>query len=249
MYCHKCGTQIDEGAVFCHGCGEKVIYEGSQEDEKSEPIDENGFLPENNPAEEKEKSEFDEWWESSSKAKRGLVIITAVIVLIIIIAVVWKFRSIIAVVLLAVGVIGALTMGTKEEKAEARRDMVKILVGIGIFTAIILIIVLRPDFISNVIQPGAEVRNAYLSQYSEDVTVEDALEEYFDNGKWDTYKEGGYSYVTFTGTCNYLGEKTDAKITFKITGENFIVDSLDLNGREQNDLILVLFLTEVYEDY
>lgn len=228
MYCHKCGTQIDEGAVFCHDCGEKVIYEDSQEDEKSE---------------------FDEWWESSSKAKRGLVIITAVIVLLIIIAVVWKFRSIIAVVLLAVGVIGALTMGAKEEKAEARRDMVKILVGIGIFTAIILIIVLRPDFISNVIQPGAEVRNAYLSQYSEDVTVEDALEEYFDNGKWDTYKEGGYSYVTFTGTCNYLGEKTDAKITFKITGENFIVDSLDLNGREQNDLILVLFLTEVYEDY
>lgn len=139
------------------------------------------------------------------------MIITAVIVLLIIIAVVWKFRSIIAVVLLAVGVIGALTMGTKEEKAETRRDMLKILVGIVIFTAIILIIVLRPDFLSNVIQPGAEVRNAYLPQYSEDVTVEDALEEYFDNGKWDTYKEGGYSYVTFTGTCNYLGEKTDGK--------------------------------------
>lgn len=101
MYCHKWGTQIDEGAVFCHGCGEKVIYEDSQEDEKSE---------------------FDEWWESSSKAKRGLVIITAVIVLLIIIAVVWKFRSIIAVVLLAVGVIGALTMGAKRLDSGAIPD-------------------------------------------------------------------------------------------------------------------------------
>lgn len=26
MYCHKCGTQIAEGAAFCHKCGTKVVY-------------------------------------------------------------------------------------------------------------------------------------------------------------------------------------------------------------------------------
>ena len=27
MFCHKCGTQIAEGAAFCHKCGTKVVYE------------------------------------------------------------------------------------------------------------------------------------------------------------------------------------------------------------------------------
>lgn len=26
MFCHKCGTQIAEGAAFCHGCGTMVVY-------------------------------------------------------------------------------------------------------------------------------------------------------------------------------------------------------------------------------
>ena len=27
MFCHKCGTQIAEGATFCHKCGTQVVYE------------------------------------------------------------------------------------------------------------------------------------------------------------------------------------------------------------------------------
>lgn len=27
MFCHKCGTQIAEGAAFCHRCGAKVVHE------------------------------------------------------------------------------------------------------------------------------------------------------------------------------------------------------------------------------
>lgn len=27
MFCHKCGTEIAEGAVFCHKCGTQVVYE------------------------------------------------------------------------------------------------------------------------------------------------------------------------------------------------------------------------------
>lgn len=53
----------------------------------------------------------------------------------------------------------------------------------------------------------------------------------------------------FTGVCEYLGERADVKIRFKLTGENFIVDSLDLDGQEQNDLILHGLLSAVYEGY
>lgn len=59
----------------------------------------------------------------------------------------------------------------------------------------------------------------------------------------------GYSYVVFTGSCEYMGERTDIKITFKITGENFVVDGLDINGGSQDNLILYAMLSAVYEDY
>lgn len=35
MFCHKCGTQIAEGAAFCHKCGTKVVYA----DTFQQPID------------------------------------------------------------------------------------------------------------------------------------------------------------------------------------------------------------------
>lgn len=98
-------------------------------------------------------------------------------------------------------------------------------------------------------KPGASVRGAYLSQYSENVTIEDAFDNFFDNGKWSTYKAEGYSYVVFTGSCEYMDDKADVRVTFKITGENFIVDSLDINGQEQNDLMLYGLLSAVYDDF
>ena len=57
------------------------------------------------------------------------------------------------------------------------------------------------------------------------------------------------SYVAFNGVCEYLGEKVDARVIFKITGENFVIDQLDINGVEQNDLILYALLAKVYESY
>lgn len=106
-----------------------------------------------------------------------------------------------------------------------------------------------PGGISNLFQPGMEVRNAYLSQYSEKVTVEEAFDHFFENGKWSEYETKRYSYVVFSGVCEYQGERADVEITFKITGENFVVDSLDLNGQTQNKLILYALLASIYEDY
>lgn len=105
-----------------------------------------------------------------------------------------------------------------------------------------------PGGLQRLTKPGMEVRSAYLPQYSETVTIEDAFEDFFDNGKWSKYKENGYSYVVFTGACEYAGQRADVRITFKITGENFIVDSLDLNGQQQNDLILYALLSSVFEE-
>lgn len=116
---------------------------------------------------------------------------------------------------------------------------IPVIIGLGIILSI---------FFPDIMQPGASVRNAYLSQYSDTVTIEEAFDNFFANEKWRTYKDESYSYVVFTGTCQYMDDPADVKIVFKITGENFIVESMDINGVEQNDLIMALMLGKIYED-
>lgn len=106
-----------------------------------------------------------------------------------------------------------------------------------------------PGSLESMAVPGKEVRTAYLSEYSKSVTIEDAFDNFFDNGKWTKYNLEGYTYVAFTGTCRYYDGQTDVRIVFKITGKNFIIDSLDINGRTQSNLVLYGLLSAVYEDY
>ncbi len=106
-----------------------------------------------------------------------------------------------------------------------------------------------PGSLLEIAIPGMEVRTAYLSQYSKSVTIEEAFDHFFDNGKWSKYDSEGYTNVVFTGTCDYQGERSDIRIIFKITGEHFFVESLDINGRSQNAIVLQSLLSTVYEDY
>lgn len=269
MYCKKCGTKVREGATFCHKCGEKITYEyvGQQiSDNMKEEIpsseSESGIKQESQCIDqiagsesslEKEDSEFKKWWSGCSKEKRIFLILGALAVGGAVIYALIAFLREFGYLLFGIAVIGGfiitLKTGTKEEKIEMRKTIVQMVVGGAIIVIIVITIAFHPDLISNIFQPGAGVRNAYLSQYSESITIEDAFERYFENGKWSTYKEEDYSYVVFTGVCEYLGKRVDVKVTFKITGENFVVDSLDINGQTQNDLILYSLLTAIYEDY
>lgn len=139
----------------------------------------------------------------------------------------------------------------KLKLAEGQRKAVAVVSAIAslLIMAAIVLDYVSPGSLQSMAVPGIEVRTAYLSEYSTQVTIEEAFENFFDNCKWAKYDSGAYTYVAFTGTCKYLGERVDIRIVFKITGENFIVDSLDINGRTQNDLILYGVLSAVYEDY
>lgn len=56
---------------------------------------------------------------------------------------------------------------------------------------------------------GMEVRNAHLSKFSKEITIEEAFENFFDNRKWTQYDSEGYINVVFTGVCEYSGERAD----------------------------------------
>lgn len=46
-----------------------------------------------------------------------------------------------------------------------------------------------------------------------------------------------------------MEEKVDIRLTFQITGEQFRIDRLDVNGIEQSDFILYALLESVYDAY
>ena len=69
------------------------------------------------------------------------------------------------------GFILTITTGSEKEKIETRKTIVKTVIGLGIAIVIAFVVVLKADFTANIFQPGANVRNAYLTQYSETVTV------------------------------------------------------------------------------
>lgn len=142
----------------------------------------------------------------------------------------------------------------KDVKALKSAERQRKTIGLVITVASVLVVAVfaleyaMPGSLQRIAIPGAEVRSAYLTQYSETVTVEEAFENFFDKPKWSTYEADGYSYVAFTGSCEFLGERADVRITFKITGEQFLVENLDVNGRTQNDIMLYSLLSAVYEN-
>ena len=273
-FCHKCGTKVvyadtsqpptetPAPIIESQQAGAArpgpSITEDTQQSSSNEPtLEMESDIPNQTSKDEitheKEPSKFKKWWDVASKPKKILAVLGGLLAggfaLYLLVAFLREFGYLLFGIAVIGGFILTITTGSEKEKIETRKTIVKTVIGLGIAIVIAFVVVLKPDFTANIFQPGANVRNAYLTQYSETVTVEDAFDNFFDNGKWGTYKENDYSYVTFTGACEYLDEKADVKITFKITGENFLVERLDVNGTTQNDLMLYGLLTKVYEDY
>ena len=142
----------------------------------------------------------------------------------------------------------------KLKLSDKRRKSVALVVSV---CATIVVIIFSVEYaapgaitgiISQITTPGAEVRSAYLSQYSNTITIERAFENFFGNRKWSTYNAEGNEYVVFNGTCEIGGEKANVKITFRIFGEQFRTDNLEINGQLQNNFMLFSLLTAVYGD-
>lgn len=117
----------------------------------------------------------------------------------------------------------------------------KIGAGIGILLVIVLC--------TRIHKPGADVRDAYLEYYSNSITVEEAFDSFFDNGKWSEHREDGDVYVLFTGECTYLDKKAKIKIRFRIKGDYFYFVNMEMNGQPQSDILSEALLDKVYEGY
>ena len=249
MYCHKCGSQLKGDAAFCPFCGSKLGRKTTTSQAPPPGKKPSAPQPTEIPPEEKQPSRFQLWWMRAQIIEKIFFVLGIIVAVILIIVFLNAFWEILAAILVIVVVIVAFVTGSKEDRSEIRRFILKgaaVLLAIGV---IAYVAVVNQDFFVNLVQPGIEVRGSYLTHYSEDVTVEEAFDNFFDNPKWSTYQQDGYTYVVFTGSCEYLGERADARITFQITGEQFRVEQLDINGAEQSDLLLHAMLAKIYEKY
>lgn len=245
MYCHKCGTQVNGDMRFCPKCSTALSIGPAQSNAELAGMGEE--------PDEHEPSKLKKWWDKSSTSKRVLGVIVAAAVtipaVILLISFLREFGYLLLGLLIVASFVIIIVKENQEERSEAKKTIIHIaLWGVAIFAAVMLFAT-NTDFFTDLVKPGAGVREAYLTQYSKTVTIEDAFDDFFEKEKWSTYKENGYSYVSFSGVCEYLGEKVDARVIFKITGENFVVDHLDINGVEQSDILLYALLAKVYEKY
>ena len=250
LHCKFCGSVVDSSSEICKFCGNAPFTVPSYGE--SDPKLAVSSTLEDDSSDEHESSKFKNWWDNSSKVKKVLIVAVALLIVILVVRFLVlflrEFGGLLFGILLIASLILGMFTGSKEERIETRKTLLKLIIGGAFIFIISLVIVLKSDSLFDIIQPGASVRNAYLSQYSDDITIEEAFDNYFENPKWSKYEEAGYTYVVFSGVCEYLGDRADAKITFKITGENFVVDSLDLNGRTQNDLMLYALLRSIYSE-
>lgn len=214
------------------------------------PNSRTAYEPPNRPAQESPTSSAeDDWWSKASAGKKALAVIGVIAAIGLLLLILKEFGAIIIGILIAAGMIITLVTGSREEKQEVRILLAKLLGGAIIVIAIIVVAAKNPNLVFNIIRPGTTVRDGYLTHFSEDVTVGEAFDNFFANEKWKTYDSEGYSYVAFTGTCTYLDEPADMRIVFKITGENFVLDHIDLDGQEQNVLMEAIIMGKIYEDY
>lgn len=123
--------------------------------------------------------------------------------------------------------------------------------GIGIL-AIIMIVGLATNFGGNkyveLVKNGTPIS---ASAYS-DVTYGEAFKNYFESPKWTDFKsEDGENIVEFTGKCMYQDTKVDALLQFTISDDvkAFTATYLSFNDISQNDLMIGILISDVFDEY
>lgn len=245
--CKNCGKVLAEKDAYCPDCGTKVevaetVVDPNDNAEKELIITEGESPMTPEPQGEKEDDKtIGDWWGSKSNGARIGIIIAALVFL----AFLVNQPGLTFAVVIAAALIYAIVKGTDSVRKEAVKT-VGYIAAIGVGALIFaVVIVCGGDVITDTFQPGAAVRNGYF-QYNETLTVEDIFDRVCSDGEWSSYKSNGTQYVRFTGSYyNIYDSLVYLDITFKIVGDSFMVDTMEVNGIEQDNLAVMMIIENI----
>ena len=140
--------------------------------------------------------------------------------------------------------VNAPSMKTTMERHYKRRKI--IIIGINVILLAIIVSVVLKDM--NVTDPSGGIKDSYLSEYSTEVTIGEAFEDYFSDPKWEKYKIGAQEMVDFRGGCMYLNEPATVIITFVMDDDRFWVSEVKVNGDVLSDLLIPILMEEIYSE-
>lgn len=92
------------------------------------------------------------------------------------------------------------------------------------------------------------ISTSYLSQYSSNITIGEAFNNFFGDPKWKSYDQGIEKYVDFQGKITFDNEPATATVTFWLSDEQFIVERIKINNSELLPVEIDEFLQVVYEE-
>lgn len=119
-----------------------------------------------------------------------------------------------------------------------------------VIEGLILIAIMSNGFTS--VKEIHSVKKAYLTAYSNRVSIEDAFDNFFENPEWTYFvDENENGVVVFSGKAYVHDVKTDIDIQFWIDEKNdsFKAEAITFNDVPQLDFYISMILSEVYENY
>lgn len=176
---------------------------------------------------------FIEWHEKSlerSKIPTIILIVIEVAFALWLLYKAWEVIFGIAIIVIIVRPFIAKQGFTDEDRRNSI-EIVKEFAKIIVFVIISIVIVLNWSSISSIWRPAAVVRDAYFTNYSDEITIGEAFENVFTDCEWSKYTYNGNKYVRFTGKfIDDTGTAATYQFNFLVLGDSATIDSIYING-------------------
>lgn len=245
MFCHKCGTQMIEGAAFCPKCGTKVVHtdDAQQFMSTTTPIVE----PQQASAESPPIAENNQSTPKSNTGLRKAAIIGRVLMWgsLLLLFLHLPISPAILVTGVAIGIILS-ALGAKRPLGLSKI--------IELVVAAILLVVVGFSTLSS----GGTgdkyvqmVKGGILDGYPQ-MTVCEAFDGFLSDPKWESgLSDDNVRFVNVTGGALYFGEEAELAVQFIIVDEkdgSFQYNACEVNGTPQSNLVFWGLLETIYGD-
>ena len=90
------------------------------------------------------------------------------------------------------------------------------------------------------------IKDVYIEEASTEMTMGEALDSFYTNGKWSNYKEKGVQYVVYKAKQEKYD--IDIKIVFTTDGDTYTLVDSEINGEQQGAYGATLLVAAAYGD-